>query len=502
MKNLLTLKTITLIIVLGNLQFVLAQDANHMNKQRRYDEISWLITHNANNNNTDGPQGFFGCLGGRNQGKGIKAQLQDGVRKFMVDIHRVNGELRLKHGAPNMCMMDAKDFNIIIYDWLKNHPLDIITLHVQSGPNLGISGMDDIFYGRRSGYKNMSNYIYNHSTFVSTSRPANSGSDTYPTIQEMINSNKRLVIFSETNYNSNIYRYEFTHTVQNPYRAGQVSHLWDNNKFKVDRGIDHKTILTVNHFAGDAPTYNGDVNKSKDANKDVSKKLVTAWFQFGHRPSIALDYYHLSNGKSTISQINEVNTFNEVRGKFIDSRNPNSHIKNVTTYLAEYVNGQWKKIKNIEYKGDRAKWNLFYSFPARPNDNRALFFEHPNYNFSPKFIKIGDYDGTQSKTFTINITANQKSASRSFVQNTTSDPLAVYPNPSANGTLIFNYNTQNPKTLILDLYDLNGQHIKSITHKTVKGEKELHWNSNGLKGIYILKGKLGKDAISKKILFK
>ncbi|MDO6540881.1 hypothetical protein Q4524_20065, partial [Alteromonas stellipolaris] len=87
------------------------------------------------------------------------------------------------------------------------------------------------------------------------SRPANSGSDTYPTIQEMINSNKRLVIFSETNYNSNIYRYEFTNTVQNPYRAGQVSHLWDTNKFKVDRGIDHKTILTVNHFAGDAPTY-------------------------------------------------------------------------------------------------------------------------------------------------------------------------------------------------------------------------------------------------------
>ncbi|PKB42272.1 putative secreted protein (Por secretion system target) [Cellulophaga sp. RHA19] len=502
MKNLLKTKMMICIIILTSLQSVSAQDANQMNKQRRYDEISWLITHNANNNNTDGPQGFFGCLGGRNQGKGIKAQLQDGIRKFMVDIHNVHGELRLKHGSPNMCMMDAKDFNNIIEDWLKNHPLDIITLHVQAGRNLGISGMDDIFYGRRSGYKNMSNYIYNHSTYVSASRPANSGSDTYPTIQEMINSNKRLVIFSETNYNSNIYRYEFTNTVQNPYRAGQVSHLWDTNKFKVDRGIDHKTILTVNHFAGDAPTYNADKNKSREANKDVSKKAVTAWFQFGHRPSVAIDYYNLSNGRSTISQINEVNTFNEVRGRFIDSRNPNSHIKNVTTYLAEYVNGQWKKIKNIEYKGERAKWNLFYSFPARPNDNRALFFEHPNYTFSPSFIKIGDYDGTQSKTYTVNITASQKNTSRSFAANSTLNQLAVYPNPSSNGELTFSYNTDLPKNLTLDLYDLKGQLIKRVTNKTVIGKNELHWNFNSLKGIYILKGKLGEETITKKVVFK
>lgn len=52
------------------------------------------------------------------------------------------------------------------------------------------------------------------------------------------------------------------------------------------------------------------------------------------------------------------------------------------------------------------------------------------------------------------------------------------------------------------MYDLNGQHIKNVTHKTVTGENELQWNSNGLKGIFILKGKLGKETISKKILFR
>ncbi|MGJ8660201.1 MAG: T9SS type A sorting domain-containing protein [Cellulophaga fucicola] len=502
MKNLLSKKMMVLIIILNSLQSAFAQDANHLNKQRRYDEVSWLITHNANNNDTDAPQGFFGCLGGRNQSKGINAQLQSGVRSFMVDIHRVNGELRLKHGSPNMCMMDAKDFNNIMEEWLRNHPLDIITLHIQTGANLGISGLDDIFYGRRTGYKNISNYIYNHSTFVSASRPLNSGSDTYPTIQEMVTKNKRLVLFTETNYNSNLYRYEFTHTVQNPYQASQVSQLWDTNKFKADRGVDHKTILTVNHFAGDAPTYNADKNKSKDANKDVNKKAVTAWFQFGHRPSIAVDYYSLSNGNGTIPQINEVNTFNEVRGKFTDPSNTSKHIRDVNVYLAELVNGQWQKVKNVAYNGVRAKWHLFYSFPARPNDNRALFFEHPNYNFSPSFIKIGDYDGAQSKTYVKNINVTQKNAfAAKTTESTAKKGFTVYPNPTSNGNITLAYSVVGKAKLSLDLYDFTGKHITKVTNTTVSGTNEIIWNSNKLQGLYILKGYLGEQPITERVIF-
>lgn len=59
MKNLLSKKMMVLIIILNSLQSAFAQDANHLNKQRRYDEVSWLITHNANNNDTDAPQGFL-----------------------------------------------------------------------------------------------------------------------------------------------------------------------------------------------------------------------------------------------------------------------------------------------------------------------------------------------------------------------------------------------------------------------------------------------------------
>ncbi|WP_271783400.1 T9SS type A sorting domain-containing protein [Aquimarina algiphila] len=485
-----------------------AQYAHKINRQRRYDEVSWLITHNAYNNRTDGPAGFFGCLGGGNQSEGIQKQLRDGVRSFMVDIYRVNGELRLKHGSPNMCMMDAKNFNNIIANWLETHPLDIITLHIEAGPNLRKSGLDDIFFGRRSGYKNISGFIYNHKTFVSVNRPKGSGSDVYPKVEEMLNQKKQLVIFTERNYNSDLYRYEFLHTAQNPYRAGQVNQLFNADKFVVDRGIDHKTILTVNHFAGDAPTYNGDVNKSKDANKDVWAKAVTAWYMFGHKPSIAVDYYNLSNGNKPMNQIDDINKINEVRGRFIDNKDANKHVKAVKTYLAEFKNGAWRKIKNNEHKGRRAEWNLFYSFPARSNDNRAIFFEHPDYTFSPSHIKTGDYDGNNSRTYVVDVTANRKTRSKINdempLASENSTTLTITPNPSLDNKLIIAYSLEAKSQISINMYSLTGKLIEPLINtKVLNGNGEFEWRSTkNLKGVYLLKGYIGNQPFSKKVLFK
>ncbi len=506
MKKVNKIKLIVLLVM--NFIFIaenFAQGASSINSQRRYDEVSWLITHNANNNRTDGPGGFFGCLGGGNQNVGIQKQLQDGIRSLAVDIFRVNGELRLKHGSPNTCMMDAKDFNNIIANWLENHPLDVITLHIQSGPNLGKAGLDDIFFGRRGGYKNMSRFIYNHKTFESASKPRGAGSDVYPTIQEMLNKDKQLVIFTETNYNSDLYRYEFGHTAQNPFRAGQVSELAEANKFRVERGVDHKTILTINHFAGDAPTYNGDINKSKEANKGVWVKAVNAWYQFGHRPSIVVDYYNLSNGNKALAQINDLNRINEVRGQFIDVKDPRNHVRDVKAYLAEFKNGSWVKVKNVEYQGIRAEWHLFYSFPARANDNRAIFFEHANYTFSPKFIKVGDYKGNNSKTFVVNVNVTKKNSSKRSEEKTIAvgdDENVSINNLTLEGKITFNNKTNNKGVLEARLYDLSGRLIETMPSKIIEGTSKIEWKTTkNLKGIYVIKGLLRGESFVKKVLF-
>ena len=469
---------------------IVAQYAHNINKQRRYDEVSWLITHNAYNSRVDGPGRI--CFGGGNQDRGIYQQLRDGVRSFMVDIYSVNGKIRLKHGSPNTCMMDGKKFSNIIHDWLNSHPLDIITLHIESGPNIGKRGLDDLFFGRRNGYKNMSRFIYNHKTFVSRNRPGGSGSDVYPTVQEMLDQKKQLVIFTETDYKSDLFRYEFQHTAQNRFRSSQVENLWLADKFETHRGVDHKTILTVNHFAGDRPTFNGDKNKSRNANKDVLNKAITSWYMFGHRPSIAVDYYELSNGRSAMSQINDVNNFNEVRGRFIDPGNPSKHIRDVKTYLAKFENGQWRKVKNNEHRGKRASWHLFYSFPARSNDNRAIFFEHPQYNFSPAFINTGNYDGNNKRTYVVNVNVSRKGGSKSLALNANeSQPLLE--------TELLN---NSKEVEIVELYDLFGRSIdvsQIQLSKNSNGEFNIQ-NENQLRGLYILKIISKGKTITKKIV--
>lgn len=352
----------------------------------------------------------------------------------------------------------------------------------------------------------MSSFIYNHKTFVSAKRPRNSGADVYPTVNEMLAQKKQLVIFTERNYNSDLYRYEFQATVQNEFRASQVNQLFDANKFVRHRGIDHKTVLTVNHFAGDAPTYNGDKNKSRDANKDVWGKAVTAWYMFGHRPSIAVDYHHLSNGRNALAQIDDVNKINEVRGRFINTQDSRRHVRDVKTYLAEFKNGRWQKIKNNEHRGRRAAWHVFYSFPARVNDNRAIFFEHPNYTFSPSHVKVGDYDGNNSRTYVKNISATPRNSrvTQQDVSTKVETKVVIYPNPIKNQQLNVRYLLESEGEVTLEIFDLLGRKVGEILKPVAqtRGRHQVIWKPQILlQGVYVIRGNLAGQAFTKRIIF-
>ncbi len=456
-----------------------AQRFEDINPNRRYDEVAWLITHNANNNGTDGP-GFI-CFGGRNQANGIRRQLEDGVRSFMVDLYQVNGEYRLKHGPPNMCMMDAERFNFILSDWLENHPQDIVTLHVEAGANMRLPDFENVFLGRRAGYRDLGSYIYNHPEFESASRPRGSDGDVYPTINDMLTQGKQLVIFVEKDLRSDLFRYEFAHTVQNQFSANQVTQLYEVDKFTRHRGVDEKTILTVNHFAVDSPFGTGDRNKSRDANQSVREKAITAWWQFGRKPSIAVDYYNLSYGRGTLSQIGEVNRINEVRGKFSMPGNPDGRIRDVRAYFAELRDGTWQRTTEVNYRGQRSVWHKFYSVPAAPNDRRAVVFEHPDYTFSPALIELDQYGGDQSQTTVLNVSVERKGI------NDLSSPL------KGNGRFLSAQQVegavpsaaeQGAKTYTL--YTIMGARQATVNAATLK-EAYFAWRSSGTyRGIYLI----------------
>jgi len=80
--------------------------------------------------------------------------------------------------------------------------------------------------------------------------------------------------------------------------------------------------------------------------------------------------------------------------------------------------------------------------------------------------------------------------------------LTVYPNPFNPTTTIY-YHLPNPENVKIDLYDLRGRHVKTISNirRQSAGSHEYYFNGNNLaSGIYFLKFTAGASTLQKKIM--
>ena len=204
-----------------------------------------------------------------------------------------------------------------------------------------------------------------------------------------------------------------------------------------------------------------------------------------------------------MSQINILNKSNEVRGRFIQSDNPSKLVNGVKAYLAEFKNGKWVKQKNIEYAEKRAVWNQNYSFPARESDNRAVFFEHADYAFSPTHIRVGDYSGSDSRTVVRDVFATKKSVKKGFIDFNTESQMnfITYDMESRRGELF--YNLDNNGLVNLSLYDLSGRLIDKVISQSVPADSNrIEWQlTNKIQGIFVIQGFIAKKPFSQKMIF-
>ncbi|NIJ45009.1 hypothetical protein FHR24_001448 [Wenyingzhuangia heitensis] len=501
-----------LIAVLFCTNAIEAQKANvDFPRNRRYDEVSWLISHNANNNRKDGPGGF--CLGGANQELSMQEQFNYGVRKFMVDIHLVNGNIKLKHGSPNMCMMDGKNFNNLLESLLRNNPTEIITLHIQNGPNLGLQNFNQLFLSNNNGYKNLSSYIYDENNTINNLYSygvmgVTDPKKQYPFIGEMQETNKRLMIFVEANIpssngNHSKFRKEFNYTVQNNYSATQVSHLWESNKFTKHRGVEEMGILTINHFAIDNPFGVGDKNKSKEANTRIYEKAMQSWLKFGKRPSVAVDFSNLvdSGSSNGMVQMRNVNKHNEIRGVFKYNGQPVTGVKGS---LCDQVSQGCSH--KIGARGSGAysslfvdsNWNGMWSFPVPQNNNiyasgkRYLRISHNKYHIAPKYIDLHSYRGENKRTYPIKFTAqlhgaiinNLKTLEDEFKETESKQAIKIIANPVVNQKLEVAISSDFDNVTIT-VRNISG--IEVLVSKGLKGGTNHSIDVSMLnKGIYIV----------------
>ncbi|KAI9845392.1 MAG: hypothetical protein M1837_004870 [Sclerophora amabilis] len=147
----------------------------------KYSNVSHVGAHNS---------AFVGDLPQDNQDVSVPAQLDAGIRFLQSQTQKdIFGTLSMCHTS---CFLryagSLESYLSTIKTWLDAHPNEVLTLLLTNGDNVDISMFDTAFTD-----SDLKKYA-----FVPATHPATLGMDSWPTLQELISSGKRLVTFLGT----------------------------------------------------------------------------------------------------------------------------------------------------------------------------------------------------------------------------------------------------------------------------------------------------------------
>ncbi|MHC5256307.1 PI-PLC domain-containing protein [Streptomyces sp. UC4497] len=279
---------------------------------RPYDEVAYLTSHNAMSTTADN---FIGPL----QDPPISTQLDHGVRAMQLDTYRwetpeeiterlddsdfTAEQQALVRSAVNrinpprkglwLChaVCRAGAISLVptlreIGDWMKDHPNEVVTLIVQDA----ISAEDTRKAFRQAGLDKL------------VRRPDADPAKPWPTLGEMIDSGRRLVVFAEkadgpAPWYRNFYRYgmETPFSFRSPDQMSCVPH----------RGGDDKRLFLLNHFItnnGGSRIDAGEVN----ARRYVLDRAHRCERERGRPVNfVAVDYATIGDAQGAVDALNE-----------------------------------------------------------------------------------------------------------------------------------------------------------------------------------------------------
>jgi len=251
--------------------------------ERRYDQITWLCTHNAMNSSDDGWK--FA-----NQTHTITKQLEQGVGALMLDIWKQDGELVLRHGPKIARFLGYKKLSLELANirrFLVKHPDRVVTLILESyAPAVEVSA--EITKAKLG-------------PFCHYQDPRKA----WPTISKMVSSGKRLVILSD--------RVE-KGTKAPTWYMPLWTHAWETNwqaKTKQDllnakprRGKRSNKLFIMNHFITKGLPNIADA-KIANANPFLQQRIEKATRSFNRKPTfLVLDFYEVGAAKKCLKELN------------------------------------------------------------------------------------------------------------------------------------------------------------------------------------------------------
>jgi hypothetical protein len=280
------------IYILFALQFIMQTNYAQCNGSlnlcsKQYNEVAYLTTHNAFNSDEDG-------LLFPNQTYNIASQLNDGVRSLMIDVYDHFGTPTAYHSVFALGTIPLSDIFNDIKTFLDNNPNEIITIILECY----VTSNEIENEINQSG---LSNYLYAHNS-------------AWPTLQNMIDNDNRLVIFSDVDDASSLqnwYHYVWDYAVETHYSVGTI------NNFTCDfnRGDPLNDLFIFNHFVTDATLGYGLYNESNDVNANpfFITRALDCQTQTNKFPNfITVDYYELGDGLDVVDELNGVTSTSSI----------------------------------------------------------------------------------------------------------------------------------------------------------------------------------------------
>lgn len=272
---------------------------------RPFNEYSWLTAHNAFASDDYG-------WTHRMQSMTIPDMLDMGTRGLMLDLHNANGGVFLCHSG---CQRDGLRGPLLwksmlsftwslntIGDWLKKHPNEVVTLILED------------YIGDRSKFQNaITASNYEHMVFDIEGHGVNTRSNSWPTLQWMINNNKRIVILtsSRSNGGTPYASYEWTYTVGNTFNIGVPGFTRDyscSNRGESASlssasagGSNPYKLFVFNHFRS-TPEYFSATGDNED--------VLSRWENYCRSTGVkipnfvSVDYVERGNPMSAVNEFN------------------------------------------------------------------------------------------------------------------------------------------------------------------------------------------------------
>lgn len=267
---------------------------------KRYDEVAYVTTHNAYNSEEEGLQ--F-----PNHTLGIAQQLNDGVRGFMLDVYEDGGEVIQYHSFAALGTVPLLDDLQVIKNFMESNPNEVVTIIFES--NVSAALLDTAFHqAGMIGMLHVQNAV-----------------GPWPTLQEMIDSGERLVVFSDQDdatEDQPWLHHVWNHAVETDFSNNSPGDL----DCDFNRGEPENGLFILNHFVTDATFGVGQPDQAEIINafdffypraldcwseQDKFPNFLTIDFHERGEPFRVADSLNLSS--TTISVMEHENLIENVR---------------------------------------------------------------------------------------------------------------------------------------------------------------------------------------------